>query len=159
MFILPSNVILSPCRKLIWSGSRNNNVIEKIRNINKMDLAIRDVIASENDALEKRHAKLPSGEIDGIIFGKLLYIAVSDTDEEKEWHLLHLQKLMSETKTLRECLLLTVNKNTGSVTDQTLPFNRDCVVDFVAISKETVNEEKDPNDSCHLCPFYGECWK
>jgi len=159
MLVMPDGIVFSFCEKLTWRAARDEEITSRIKRINQIDESIKNMICSENPDIESRGTQTKSGMIDGKLGSRLVYVAVSDSDSAFEWQIMHIQRLMAETKTLRECLLLVVNKNTATISDEIIPFVELPVIDFISISNEPLVMTSYINDACHLCPLCGECIK
>ena len=157
MLIMPDGLVFSCCEKLTWRAARSDEIVSKIKRVNKIDEAIKKMICDENPDIEARSKATKSGIIDGKIGNCLVYVAVSDSDHAFDWQLLHMQRLMAETKTLRECLCLTVNKNNGNISEEVFQFVELPFIDFVSISEDPLITTSYINDGCHVCPLYREC--
>ncbi|UCS82862.1 hypothetical protein vBYenSP400_72 [Yersinia phage vB_YenS_P400] len=165
-----SDVIISACPKLIWMAYRDNELIDKLRTMQRIDKAIKSMICDDNKEIKMRDAELPSGLIDGMIDinGEfhLVYVNPSARESPMDYHLLHAQSLMHESTALSKkgnkltkCLLLTVNKLTGDVSTEVMAFNPEFVIDYESIANEPVCQIKNENDACFICKFRGECGK
>lgn len=122
----------------------------------QIDENIRKFIAESNPQATDINKILPHGRIDGRLDNKLVYVApfVNDISES---FLLRAHLLMSDTKTLRSCMMLAVNKMTGDVAMHEFNFNEELVIDFLSIAKEIETQPAINCFDCSICPFSGGC--
>lgn len=156
MIKLPDGTICSMCPRLIWKYPRNQAVTSWCDNVMQIDEQIRRHIAGTNPSATDINKDLPHGRIDGRMADKLIYVAPFSSDISESF-LLHAHLLMSDTKTLRSCMMLAVNKITGDVAMREFEFDESMVIDYKAIAEEETEQPASPCEDCQICPFRGDC--
>lgn len=156
MIRLPDGTICSMCPRLIWLTHNNPDAMGAANNVMHIDEQIRKSIASTNPDATDINKELPNGRIDGRVGNKLVYVAPFSSDINESF-LLHAHLLMSDTKTLRTCMMLAVNKITGDVALREFDYDESLVVDYKAIAEEETEQPGSPCEDCQLCPFSGDC--
>lgn len=156
MIKLPDGTICSMCPRLIWLAHNSPDEMGAANNVMQMDEQIRRHIAGTNPSATDINKDLPHGRIDGRMADKLIYVAPFSSDISESF-LLHAHLLMSDTKTLRSCMMLAVNKITGDVATREFEFDESMVIDYKAIAEEETEQPASPCEDCQICPFRGDC--
>lgn len=156
MIKLPGGTICSMCPRLIWKYQRTQAATNWCDNVMQIDEQIRKHIAGTNPDATDVNKELPHGRIDGRVGNKLVYVAPFSSDINESF-LLHAHLLMSDTKTLRTCMMLAVNKITGDVALREFDYDESLVVDYKTIAEEETEQPGSPCEDCQLCPFSGDC--